>query len=86
LPSARERTKVALDAAREEGRIGGRRPKLSDQQQAEISPDDHTNGYKTAADAAPFVQGSNTPNNVHGSTPLDSGSDTRLGICAFSCV
>lgn len=30
----RERTKVGLDAAREEGRIGGRRPKLSDQQQS----------------------------------------------------
>jgi DNA invertase Pin-like site-specific DNA recombinase len=32
----RERTKAGLDAAREEGRIGGRRPKLSDRQQAEI--------------------------------------------------
>ena len=32
----KERTKAGLDAAREEGRIGGRRPKLSPQQQAEI--------------------------------------------------
>jgi hypothetical protein len=32
----RERTKVGLDSARREGRIGGRRPKLSPQQQAEI--------------------------------------------------
>ncbi len=32
----RERTKAGLDSARQEGRIGGRRPKLSLQQQAEI--------------------------------------------------
>src|SRR6478752_3600997 len=32
----RERTKAGLDAARQDGRIGGRRPKLSPQQQAEI--------------------------------------------------
>jgi DNA invertase Pin-like site-specific DNA recombinase len=31
-----ERTKAGLDAARKEGRIGGRRPKLSDRQQSEI--------------------------------------------------
>jgi len=47
----RERTKVGLDAAREEGRIGGRRPKLSDQQQSEIRKI-ITKGDKTAADAA----------------------------------
>src|SRR6202795_3365861 len=32
----RERTKAGIDAARRDGRIGGRRPKLSPQQQAEI--------------------------------------------------
>ena len=32
----KERTKAGLDAAREDGRIGGRRPKLSPQQQVEI--------------------------------------------------
>ena len=32
----KERTKAGLDSAREEGRIGGRRPKLSPQQQAAI--------------------------------------------------
>ena len=47
----RERTKVGLDAAREEGRIGGRRPKLSTQQQSEIRKM-ITKGDKTAADAA----------------------------------
>jgi len=47
----RERTKVGLDAAREEGRIGGRRPKLSVQQQSEVRKM-ITKGDKTAADAA----------------------------------
>ncbi len=47
----KERTKVGLDAAREEGRIGGRRPKLSPQQQAEIKKM-VSKGDKTAADAA----------------------------------
>jgi hypothetical protein len=32
----RERTKLGLESARREGRIGGRRPKLSPQQQAEV--------------------------------------------------
>lgn len=47
----KERTKAGLDVARQEGRIGGRRPKLTPQQQAEI----HkmvSKGRKTAADAA----------------------------------
>lgn len=47
----KERTKAGLDAARQEGRIGGRRPKLSDQQQSEIRKM-ITKGDKTAADAA----------------------------------
>lgn len=47
----RERTKVGLDSARREGRIGGRRPKLSPQQQAEIRKM-VSRGDKTAADAA----------------------------------
>jgi DNA invertase Pin-like site-specific DNA recombinase len=47
----KERTKAGLDAARQEGRIGGRRPKLSPQQQAEIRTM-ITRGDKTAADAA----------------------------------
>ena len=47
----RERTKAGLDAARQDGRIGGRRPKLSLQQQAEIRKM-VTRGDKTAADAA----------------------------------
>ena len=47
----RERTKAGLDAAREEGRIGGRRPKLTEQQQSEIQKM-VTRGDKSAADAA----------------------------------
>jgi DNA invertase Pin-like site-specific DNA recombinase len=47
----RERTKAGLEAAREEGRIGGRRPKLSPQQQAEIRKM-VTRGDNTAAAAA----------------------------------
>jgi DNA invertase Pin-like site-specific DNA recombinase len=47
----RERTKAGLDAARQDGRIGGRRPKLSPQQQAEIRRM-VSRGHKTAADAA----------------------------------
>lgn len=47
----RERTHSGLDAARKQGRIGGRRPKLKQHQQEEIV---HlvTSGQKTAADAA----------------------------------
>ncbi|MBZ5624157.1 MAG: recombinase family protein [Acidobacteriia bacterium] len=47
----RERTKAGLDSAGREGRIGGRRPKLSPQQQAEIRRT-VSRGDKTAADAA----------------------------------
>jgi DNA invertase Pin-like site-specific DNA recombinase len=47
----RERTKAGLDAARKEGRIGGRKPKLSERQQAEIRKM-VAKGDKTAAEAA----------------------------------
>jgi DNA invertase Pin-like site-specific DNA recombinase len=47
----RERTKAGLESARREGRIGGRRPKLSPQQQAEIVRM-VSKGRRTAADAA----------------------------------
>ena len=47
----KERTKAGLDVAREEGRIGGRRPKLSERQQAEVRKM-VAKGDKTAADAA----------------------------------
>jgi DNA invertase Pin-like site-specific DNA recombinase len=47
----RERTRNGLDAARKQGRVGGRRPKLKTHQQDEIR---HlvNSGKKTAADAA----------------------------------
>lgn len=47
----RERTRAGLEAARRDGRIGGRRRKLSSQQQAEITRM-VSGGEKTAADAA----------------------------------
>jgi DNA invertase Pin-like site-specific DNA recombinase len=47
----RERTRAGLEAARRDGRIGGRRPKLTTQQQAEIIST-ISRGDKTAADAA----------------------------------
>src|SRR5881394_2723795 len=47
----RERTKAGLDSARREGRIGGRPPKLTLQQQSEIRKM-VSKGRKTAADAA----------------------------------
>lgn len=51
----RERTKNGLEAARKEGRIGGRRPKLTKQQQNEIVAL-VTTGKKTGADAARLFQ------------------------------
>jgi DNA invertase Pin-like site-specific DNA recombinase len=56
----RERTRNGLLAARGEGRVGGRRPKLTQQQQKEIV---HlvSSGQKTAADSARLF-------NVHPST------------------
>jgi DNA invertase Pin-like site-specific DNA recombinase len=51
----RERTKNGLEAARQEGRIGGRRPKLTPQQQKEIISL-VTSGQKTGADAARLFQ------------------------------
>src|ERR1700738_2689980 len=47
----RERTKIGLETARREGRIGGRPPKLIHQQQTEIVRM-ISRGMKTAADAA----------------------------------
>lgn len=56
----RERTRNGFDAARKQGRIGGRRPKLRQHQQQEIVYL-ITSGKKTAADAARLF-------NVHPST------------------
>ncbi len=47
----KERTKIGLDAARKDGRVGGRPPKLKPQQRLEIVRL-VTKGKKTAADAA----------------------------------
>jgi DNA invertase Pin-like site-specific DNA recombinase len=47
----RERTKAGLDAARKEGRIGGRKPKLRRDQQKDIA-DNVLSGRKSGADMA----------------------------------
>ena len=47
----RERTRAGLESARDEGRIGGRRPKLLPQQRTEVVKM-VTQGKKTAADVA----------------------------------
>lgn len=75
----RERTKNGLNAARKEGRIGGRRPKLTLQQQQEVMSLVKS-GQKTAADAARLFS-------VHPSTisrllstliPFNTNSDAKL--------
>ena len=47
----RERTKAGLDAARAEGRIGGRRPKLRDDQRRDVI-ESVLSGRKTGAQMA----------------------------------
>jgi DNA invertase Pin-like site-specific DNA recombinase len=66
----RERTKVGLDVARREGRIGGRRPKLSPQQRTEIRRLVFR-GEKTAADAARLFK-------IHPATVSRLLSEARL--------
>jgi DNA invertase Pin-like site-specific DNA recombinase len=66
----RERTKNGLLAARKEGRVGGRRPKLTLRQQLEIIQLVDT-GQKSAADAARLF-------NVHPSTVARLLSKSKL--------
>ena len=47
----RERTKAGLEAARKEGRVGGRRPKLRPNQRKDVA-DNILSGRKTGADMA----------------------------------
>ena len=67
----RERTKAGLDAARREGRVGGRRPKLSPTQWREVILL-VTKGRKSAADAARLFD-------VHPATISRLVSQARLG-------
>lgn len=66
----RERTQIGLLAARKEGRVGGRRPKLTPRQQQEIVQLVDA-GQKTAADAARLF-------NVHPSTVARLLSKSKL--------
>jgi DNA invertase Pin-like site-specific DNA recombinase len=67
----RERTKAGLEAARRDGRIGGRRPKLTEQQRGEIVRMVSV-GSKTAADAARLF-------GVHAATVSRLLSAARVG-------
>jgi DNA invertase Pin-like site-specific DNA recombinase len=55
-PCCESGPKAGLDAAREEGRIGGRRPKLTEPQESEIEKM-VARGDKSAADAARLFKG-----------------------------
>ena len=69
----RERTKAGLESARNEGRIGGRRPKLRPQQQQQQEIVRMvTTGKRTAADAARLF-------NVHPATISRLLAQTRTG-------
>ncbi len=77
----RERTKAGLDVARREGRIGGRRPKLTDQQRAEIARM-VSNGNKTAADAARlFRVHPATVSRLLSQARAADGTSAQLSIC-----
>ena len=66
----KERTKSGLDSTRKEGRIGGRRAKLTVQQQKEVVSL-VTSGQKTGADAARLFR-------VHPSTVVRLLAKNRL--------
>lgn len=71
LSMLRERTRSGLIAARQEGRIGGRRPKLTARQQQEVVRLVGS-GEQTAADAARLF-------NAHPSTIARLLTKVRLG-------
>src|SRR5437879_5744042 len=75
----KERTKAGLEAARREGRIGGRRPKLSSRQRTEITRM-VSRGDKTAADAARlFSVHPATVSRLLSQARANSGSQSALG-------
>lgn len=74
----RERTRNGLLAARADGRIGGRRPKLTPRQQREVVQLINT-GQKTAADAARLF-------NVHPSTIARLLAKNRASGAAYSVL
>lgn len=68
----RERTRAGLDAAREQGRVGGRRPKLTARQRDELVRGVREERY-TMAEAARLF-------NVHPSTVSRLIAQARLGV------
>lgn len=73
----RERTKAGMESARKQGRIGGRRPKLTSQQRSEIVQA-VSKGKKTAADAARLF-------NVHPATISRLLAEARAGAARHAC-
>ena len=79
----RERTRAGVEAARQEGRVGGRRPKLSPHQQAAIRKM-VAEGERTAAAAAPPLQGPPRHRLAAARADFDP-HDPRHIICKGSC-
>jgi DNA invertase Pin-like site-specific DNA recombinase len=68
----RERTRHGLEAARKEGRVGGRKPKLTPQQEKEVVAM-VSSGQKTGADAARLFR-------VHPATVTRVMAKARSGL------
>lgn len=68
----RERTRHGLEAARREGRVGGRKPKLTPQQEKEVVAM-VSSGHKTGADAARLFR-------VHPATVTRVMAKARSGL------
>ena len=87
----KERTKAGLDAARKEGRIGGRRPKLSCQRQSGIRKT-ITKSDKTAADAARLFKVYPATVSPIGATKFEEGQPRQIAckvlrqiLCKLTC-
>src|SRR5262252_7130346 len=83
----RERTKVGLESARREGRIGGRRPKLTPQQQSEIRKM-VSKGHKDGSRCCPPIQSSPCHRLAASGTGLRqiACKDPRQIICKVTCA
>jgi DNA invertase Pin-like site-specific DNA recombinase len=80
----KELTKAGLSKAREEGRIFGRRPKLTPQQQVEIRKM-VSKGDKTAADAARLFKIHPATVSIPATSPQPSHTRSRtITCCGFT--
>ena len=82
----RERTRNGLDAARAQGRIGGRRPKLNTHQQQEIISLVQS-GQKTAADAARLSFSEDDCTNLLEVMPeVQAAPDNEVSECIYTIL